>query len=140
MKEIIGFDSNILVYAFNADEKDKHKKAFDLINNVSNREIKGFLSIQNLNELFYVLTNKKIKEVKEAEKIVQSILNSDRWIIKSITKETTNLAIELSKNNKGHYWDNLIAANLILNGVTKIYTENVKDFKSDIIKPINPFN
>ena len=31
MADLKGFDTNILVYAFNADEKEKHKKALGLL-------------------------------------------------------------------------------------------------------------
>ena len=140
MEKIIGFDSNILIYAYTTDEREKHLRAIKLLEKINEGKIQGFLSIQNINELFFVLTKKRYKSIKEAEEIVNSIINSNKWIIKEITKETTKLAIELSKDKKSHYWDNLISANLILNGVSKIYTENTKDFKSSLIKPINPFN
>ena len=61
MVDTKGFDTSVLVYAFNADEKEKHQKALELLENVYKGEFKGFLSIQNLNELFYVITRKNIK-------------------------------------------------------------------------------
>lgn len=139
MADIKGFDTNILVYAFNADEKERHQKAFTLLEKVYNGEFKGFLSIQNLNELFYILTKKGIKNFRDGEEIIKGIINSNKWIVKEITIDVTILAITLTKNNKGHFWDNLIAANLILNGVRELYTEDIGGFKSDLLKVINPF-
>lgn len=97
------------------------------------------MSIQNLNELFYILTKKGIKNFRSGEEIIKGIINSNKWIVKEITIDTTILAITLTKNNKGHFWDNLIAANLILNGVKELYTEDISGFKSDLVKVINPF-
>ena len=37
-----------------------------------------------------------------------------------------------------HFWDALICANAILEGVKEIYTENVTHYRSDLIKAINP--
>ena len=83
---------------------------------------------------------KKSKFVKEAEEFVMSILESNRWTIANITKETTSLAIELTKKFRGHYWDNLLAANIIIHGIPILYTENTKDFKTDSITTINPYS
>ena len=139
MVDTKGFDTSVLVYAFNADEKEKHQKALELLENVYKGEFKGFLSIQNLNELFYVITRKNIKNIKEAEEIIKNIIGSNKWIVKDIGKGTTLLAINLTKNNSKNFWDNLIAANLILNDVREIYTEDTKGFKSELIKVIDPF-
>ena len=139
MADTKGFDTSVLVYAFNADEKEKHQKALELLENVYKGEFKGFLSIQNLNELFYVITRKNIKNIKEAEEIIKNIIGSNKWIVKDIGKDTALLAINLTKNNSKNFWDNLIAANLILNDVREIYTEDTKGFKSELIKVINPF-
>ena len=139
MVDTKGLDTSVLVYAFNADEKEKHQKALELLENVYKGEFKGFLSIQNLNELFYVITRKNIKNIKEAEEIIKNIIGSNKWIVKDIGKGTTLLAINLTKNNSKNFWDNLIAANLILNDVREIYTEDTKGFKSELIKVINPF-
>lgn|SRR3989338_1764093 len=137
MEDIKGFDTNILVYAFDLNEKEKHEKAMKILESVRRGEFKGFLSVQNLNELFYVITNKGIKNLAEAELIIRSILGSDRWIVKAIGAETTMLAISITKKG-GHFWDSLILANLILNGIKEIYTEDITGFRSEFVKAINP--
>ncbi|MBI4440346.1 PIN domain-containing protein [Candidatus Woesearchaeota archaeon] len=138
MADLKGFDTNILVYAFNADEKEKHKKALGLLEDVYSGKYRGFLSIQNLNELFYIITRKGIKNAKEGGEIVKGILNSDKWVVRGIGKETTILAINLTEANKRHFWDNLITANLILGGVKELYTEDARGFKSDMVMAVNP--
>lgn len=37
------------------------------------------------------------------------------------------------------FWDVMLAAAMLENGVNKIYTENTKDFKIPGIKAVNPF-
>lgn len=50
-------------------------------------------------------------------------------------------AIAIAKSSKMPIWDSLIIATALENGITKIYTENTKDFKEiariDAINPIN---
>ena len=137
-ENIKAFDSNVLVYAFDLDEPEKRKIALMLFEEVNSYHYKGFISIQNLNELFYNLIRKDIRSLPEAAHIIQDLMRSKQWIVADLTKETLKLGLRLIKN-KNQFWDGLIAANAVLNGVKEIYTENPKHFPAELIKPINPF-
>ena len=76
MTELKAFDTNILIYAFDIDEKVKHERAKKLFNSVCNGEIKGLLSIQNLTELFYWFVRSKKVSIDLSEKIINDFINS----------------------------------------------------------------
>ena len=138
-EEIKAFDTNILIYAFDIDEKEKHIKAKELFNSVCKGQFNGLLSIQNLTELFYWFVKSKKVNIGIAEAIISDFIESKQWIIKELDINRLKLAIALTKQNKLPFWDALICANAILEGAKEIYTENVSDFKTDLIEAINPF-
>src|SRR3989344_2759753 len=94
-------------------------------------EIKLAVSNQVLAELFFVLT-KKLKTpfiVEEAETIVSGIIDSVNWVKINYNHETVKKATALSRSKKISIWDSLIVSTALEHDITKIYTENVKDFK-----------
>lgn len=138
MADLKAFDTNILVYAFNIDEKTKHLKAKALFNSVCNGEFKGLLSIQNLTELFYWFIRSKKVPMELAEGIINDFIESKQWVIKNLDVGRLKLGMHITKQHKMPFWDALICSNAILEGVNEIYTENVKDYKSELITAINP--
>ena len=139
MAELKAFDTNILIYAFDIDEKAKHIKAKELFDSVCKGEIKGLLSIQNLTELFYWFVKSKRVNIELAESIINDFIEAKQWIVKDLDINRLKLGMSLTKKYKIPFWDSLICANAILEGVNEIYTENVQDFKLDLIKAVNPF-
>lgn len=138
MTELKAFDTNILVYAFDIDEKVKHLKAKALFDSVCNGEFKGLLSIQNLTELFYWFIRSKKVSLELAERIVKDFIESKQWIVKDLDVNRLKIGIQITKQHKMPFWDALICANAISEGVNEIYTENINDYKSELIKAINP--
>ena len=138
MTDLKAFDTNILVYAFNIDENAKHLKAKALFNSVCNGEFKGLLSIQNLTELFYWFIRSKKVTIELAERIINDFIESKQWVIKNLDVDRLKIGMHITKQHKMPFWDALICANAILEGVNEIYTENVKDYKSELIIAINP--
>lgn len=133
-------NSNILVYAYDTSEKEKRPKALKIIQSCWEGKLKLCVSAQNLSESFFILTNKVQYplSVAEAGKRAQAIINSSKWKVFDVTKETVSDAIDLSKNHGTVYWDSLIASVVKLNAVSTIYTENTKDFsKIPSIEAIN---
>ncbi|MBS3168412.1 PIN domain-containing protein [Candidatus Woesearchaeota archaeon] len=141
-EELCLVDSNILVYAHENSDVRKHKKSMSLLEKCWKKEIVLALSLQNLSEFYVVITIKFKNQVDKnvAEEIIKEIIEFDNWI-KIKPKETTLIkAIHLSNEYSIEYWDALIAATMIENNITYIYTENVKDFsKIKELKIINPF-
>lgn len=139
--EIILVDSNILIYAHDKLDIEKHNKSVKILEKCWNKELKLAVSTQNLSE-FYVVVTKKFKlpiEKNIANNIIRKIIEYENWK-KIIIKETSIIkAMEFSEKYNMGYWDALIAATMIENNITTIYTENVKDFeKIKELKVINP--
>lgn len=135
-------DSNLLVYAFDASEKEKQENAKILLDFCIDGKRKCAVSIQNLSEFFVSVTKKIPKPLSKEEgaKIVKKLIDFE-GIIKIKPSEITIMrALDISITSNIHYWDALIAATMLENGIFHIYTENTKDFsKINGIRAINPF-
>jgi len=130
-------DSNMLVYAFDSSEKEKHEKAKNFFKSIERN--KANLSIQNLVEFHNVVTSKIEKPISLdiSKKSVSNLAES--FNVFQYDSETIVEAIDLQKENKIHFWDALLAATMKVNGIKIIYTENTKDFeKIKEIKALNP--
>ena len=134
-------DTNILVYAFDKTEKQKHKIAQEIIKGVTLGEIKGVVSSQVLGELFEALAKKLEHPIEKntAQLIINGLIDSGHWKKINYTQTTVSKAINASITEKKPFWDSLIAETMLENGVFIILTENTKDFSINPIKPINPF-
>ena len=71
-KEIQLLDSNILIYAYDSSEKEKHITAKNLLADCWKRKKIYALSVQNLSELF-VVTTKKITIPVKTDEMKQNI-------------------------------------------------------------------
>jgi len=135
-------DSNILIYAFDKDEKEKSLVAKRILEKVFDGKLNIFLSIQNLSEFYYNVT-KKIKrplDVIEAKEIVSGLMSLSNIKIIKINEESILQAIEISLEYNLSYWDALIASVMKENNIDNIITENDKDFiKIPWLKVTNPF-
>ncbi len=140
MKDRIFFDTNIICYSFDINEPTKRKICREFMIKVLRGEIIGVVSNQVLGEIFNATINKfKVKPV-EAKTIVQGIIQSSKWQKVNYTQETVNSATESFEYSGIPFWDLVIIETLRENNISKIITENERDFvKADGIKVINPF-
>ena len=135
-------DTNILVYAFDITERDKHIIAKDLLFDLFSKEQISFISIQSLSEFFVISTKKLPKPVdkKEARELIEKIIDSKNFRILKFNTNTVLSAIDSHIKYGASYWDALIAAVMQENMVNTIITENEKDFKKiPWLTVINPF-
>ncbi len=131
-------DSNILIYAYDTSEGKKHELAKELLEDCFMGQPFA-VSLQNLTEFFNAIT-KKIEHPlssNEAEDVIKIILEFKNFRKLIPTDKTLLRAMRLGKT--GHFWDAMIAATMLENGISQIYTENTKDFQIPGITPINPF-
>ena len=78
--------------------------------------------------------------IGQAENIVGEILASTKWRVLDRREETVVHAMELVRQRRVPFWDALIAACMLENGIEIIVTENERDFKKvPGITVINPF-
>ena len=104
--------------------------------------MKFAISVQNLAEFFNIIT-KKIKSPLTAEiarKTCQEIIAFSGFEIYSYDEKTLEKAMFLFSKNKGYFWDTILVATMLENNISRIITENVKDFeKYSEINVVNPF-
>jgi predicted nucleic acid-binding protein len=102
----------------------------------------GITTLQNLCEFFAVATKKVARPMPlgQAENIVREILSSTKWRVLDRREETVVHAMELVRERRAPFWDALIAACMLENGIEIIVTENERDFKRiPGITVTNPF-
>ena len=132
-------DTNILVYAINADSPKNKTAQLFLQNNISDLVV----AHQNIFEALRVLTHPKFSKPmtpKNAEEALWEIVNACKIIYPN--NKTHYLALELIKENSlfgNHIFDAYLASTAISNHVTTIATDNIKDFQKLKITVVNPF-
>src|SRR3989344_5385734 len=134
-------DTNILIYAYDNSEKEKHEIAKNILAKAWKEKVTYALSTQNLSELFVNVT-KKIQNpvpVNEVEEDILSIISFPNFKILTIKPKTVVKAIEISSKFKLSYWDSLLVAVMYENDIDTIITENEQDFKKiPWLEVINP--
>ncbi len=133
-------DSNILVYSINSSSpKNKRAQKF-ILENINDLEV----AHQNIFESLRVLTHPKFPspmKITSAIEAVESILKGLKIIAPSYRTHHIALAlITKHKLSSDQIFDAYLAATALDNGIYKIATDNVNDFKRFTnIKLVNPF-
>jgi predicted nucleic acid-binding protein len=133
-------DTNILIYAINADSP-KHKQAQEFL--VINHD-KLEIAHQNVLEAIRVLTHKSFSKPMRPEDALESVLSIARSCLMISPDESTYyLTLEFIRNYKltgNRIFDGYLAATALTNGIAEIATDNTRDFgKFKEINVINPF-
>ncbi|MCL4381339.1 MAG: PIN domain-containing protein [Candidatus Marsarchaeota archaeon] len=142
MKDNLFFDTSVLVYAFDYTEYEKQKPSKRYVEAVFEGKNKGVISNQVLAELFNVLTRHVTSPLSKeiARNIVDDFILSEHWEKINYTHITLRKAMQTSRQSNVQLWDSLIAETMKENEVTKILTENIKDFgRIAGITTVNPF-
>mgnify|MGYP001619516816 CR=1 FL=1 len=134
-------DTNILTYAYDVSEGERHARAHQILKEcfegkrviaISNQVLAEFGRIV-LFKIEHPLTLEKVQE------IVDSIMCLSSFIKINYSCSTYAASIH-SFEQRSKYWDALIVQTMKENGIKKIYTENTKDFEAaEGIQAINPF-
>ena len=134
-------DTNVLVHAYILLDARKHVLAREILLTVW-RDGGGLTTLQNLCEFFAVVTKRIARPMRteDAESIVKQIIHSTKWRVLDRREGTVLHGIELVKLHRLPFWDALIAACMLENGIHTIITENERDFKRiPRIAVTNPF-
>jgi len=146
MNNPIFLDTNLIVYAINKDSP-YHAKATALMEAIGEGKLETCLSLQVLGEFYATATNpKKIEKAltpEEAVLVIEGLLRTDTILKLYPKQETLKLTLDLVKRyqlKSPDLFDAQIAATMLDNGVTTIYTVNEQDFAIfEEIKAVNPF-
>jgi len=123
MTDVVFVDSNILIYAHDADAGTKRARAAEKL-----RELwesgRGRLSVQVLQEFFVNATKKLSTPV--ARSMAREVVSSyGTWIHEPTTAATVTRAIDLAEMAQIQFWDALIVASAEEADATQIYSEDL---------------
>lgn len=130
-------DTNILIYAHDVDQKDKHAIARRIIVELMT-ERKGVLSPQVLQE-FYVNVTRKI--AKPLTKRVARAIVSDFtvWCVDTTAADIAT-AFRIEEEARISFWDSLICASALKAGADRILSEDLNSGQSIAgVRIENPF-
>jgi predicted nucleic acid-binding protein len=143
---VILLDTNILVHAAGASSP-RHAKAKVLRDQAAEGQFDACIAAQVLTEFYAVVTDVRRFQPaltpRQAQKELRAYLSSSLNLI--LPKETTmSHMLQLIGSRavrRGKIFDVFLAATMLDNGVTKIYTENTTDFEEiGGIEAVDPFS
>ncbi len=138
MNPLIFLDTNVLVYAYDLDGGDKHKKAQTILRNCWDKE-NGAISTQVLQEFYSAVTHKIPRSLpkRDARDIVRTY---QEWTMYSITINDIISASELEEELKYSFWDSLIIIAAQKIGAELLYSEDMQNGQRiGNLRIVNPF-
>ncbi len=114
-------DTNVLIYAHDADAGVKHQIAKDILRNLWN-ERKGVLSVQVLQE-FYVNVTKKMRTPLSKDLARLVVSNYAIWCGETTPAEIS-AAFRIEDESQIGFWDALIISSAARSGATRILSED----------------
>jgi predicted nucleic acid-binding protein len=136
MNDKVFLDTNILIYCYSVDEKEKQYKALSLLEKHSDNSL---ISTQVINELSNILFKKfKLTSIE----IENTILEIDNYVnIVNFTLTTQIKALKIKEKYKLQFYDSLIIATALENKCTILYSEDMQDnfIIDSVLTIINPF-
>jgi predicted nucleic acid-binding protein len=125
MAALVFVDTNILVYAREADDTVKRARAREWLE-VLWRDLRGRTSIQVLNEYYAVLTQGTKYRVSR-ESAWDDVLELLEWTPQEIDAEVLTRAHEIESRFQLNWWDCLIVAAAQAQACTLLLTEDLQD-------------
>ncbi|MBV5348457.1 PIN domain-containing protein [bacterium] len=121
MTDKVFLDTNVLIYAYSVDEKEKQEKATQLLNFYSEQLI---ISNQVLNEISNTLFKKFRKTSLEVRNVILEI--SSALTVVNFHLKTQLVAITIKERYGLQFYDSLIIATALEYGCTKLISEDMQ--------------
>jgi predicted nucleic acid-binding protein len=133
------FDTNVLVYLFDADSPGKRKKARTLFQtHTESGDI--LLSTQVLQE-FYVVVTRKLARQLDAGAAAEAVSSFAELPMVQIDSALIVSAIHRSRSNQLSFWDALIVQAAIEGHASTLYSEDMQHGQMlDSLQVVNPFS
>jgi predicted nucleic acid-binding protein len=133
------FDTNVLVYLFDADSPAKRKQARALFQRHTEAgDI--LLSTQVLQE-FYVTVTRKLARLLDAAAASEAVSSFAQLPLVQIDSALIVSAIHRSRNNQLSFWDALIVQAAIEGRASTLYSEDMQHGQMlDGLRLLNPFS
>lgn len=131
-------DTNVLVYAHDPTDRDKHAKARALLERLW-QSGEGTLSVQVLQEFFWVITRKVPKPIDTA-KAIDILEDFAAWNVVAPRATDVIQAARLGARRRISFWDAMVVQTALLAGASILWSEDLSDtsdFGSLVVR--NPF-
>src|SRR5258708_23372363 len=123
MSDVVFVDSNILIYAHDADAGPKRDRAVEKLRLLWESGA-GRLSVQVLQE-FYVNVTKKLATRVSRSRAREVVSSYGAWVFEPTTPDTVTRAIDIAEMAQIMFWDALIVAAAEQVRATHIYSEDL---------------
>jgi predicted nucleic acid-binding protein len=138
MTERVFVDTNVLVYARDASEGAKHRRAREWMAHLWESET-GRTSVQVLNE-FYVTVTLKLRPGLGRDEARGEIRQFQAWRPVALDASLGEKAWEIQDRHRLSYWDSLIVAAAQVSGCDRLLTEDFGAGQDlDGLRVVNPF-
>ena len=138
MKDKTFFDTNILVYSFDATNQEKYEVASGLVIQAFQKGL-GVISTQVLKE-FYVTVTQKIPQKMDMDDAEQAIRDFSLWTVVETDVSLILKAIDIQRHYKFSFWDAMVVAAAKVSTCTNMLTEDLShDTFVDDVHILNPF-
>ena len=137
MTDKIFIDTNIFVYAYTADDKNKNEIACNLLReNVVKNNI--FISTQIINEFYSVMTKYKHSH-GQIEYYVKEI--TEQTIVSSLDLKKIERCFRVKEKYGYSWWDSLVLTSALEDGCSILYSEDLQNGQiiENWLKIVNPF-
>lgn len=131
-------DSNVLVYAYDADAGAKHEQAQSQLQALWHQE-SGLVSSQVLQE-FYVTVTRKLGRPLPHRTAREVVATYGAWPVHRPDVDDLLAASELEGRHKLSFWDALIVVSARRSGAGSLLTEDLQDGQRfDGLEVVSPF-
>ena len=132
----VSLDTNVLVYAANADAGPRYVRAVELIDRALRADC--VLTLQSLGEFFNVATRKYRLPPAEAQVFVDAW--RDAFPVHAADEETLVEAIEAVTRHHLSFWDAMLWATVRRAGCRLLLSEDLQDgWRQGGVTVVNPF-
>lgn len=131
-------DTNVLVYAYDADAGAKHESARSRLQTLWKNET-GLTSTQVLQE-FYVTVTRKLSRPLPRRTAREVIATYRAWPVHRPDAADVIAASELEERHQLSFWDALVIASAQRSGARSLLTEDLQDGQRfDGVEVVSPF-
>lgn len=132
------FDTNVLVYLFDADSPDKRKKARALFQ--KHAEAGDILLSTQVLQEFYVAVTRKLARPLDAAAAAEAVSRFAELPLVQIDSELIVSAIHRSRNSRLSFWDALVMQAAIEGHASTLYSDDMQHGQMlDSLRVVNPF-
>jgi len=131
-------DTNVLVYAYDADAGAKHRRAQSHLQHLWEDE-SGLMSTQVLQE-FYVTATRKLSRPLPRRTAREVVATYGSWPVHRPNVDDIAAASELEERHQLSFWDALIIVSARRSGAQSLLTEDLQDGRRfDGLEVVSPF-